>query len=223
MIEDPDSNLAGSAVAALIKLDLPCASPKEAELLLKAALSPEWTVRERCRDAALHLGNVGIVAALKLIHLDTLPDLYGTPTKISEDIKSWLVTYIIENAHSSHSIDTLIQECPQELFNRGLWSVESGSALSNLLFLAECENRKIRSGAAHVLRRMHDEKAVEALVYLLGDWNHETVKEARESLAKFPKEMLEKVAINKTLSIKPRWKRLLIKIRLRRIIRNDVG
>ncbi|MCW5583931.1 MAG: hypothetical protein KIT56_08675 [Gammaproteobacteria bacterium] len=221
MAKNLDPNLAGSAVAALLQLNLLNITPKEAELLLKAALSPEWTVRGPCRHAAIYLGDMGVTAALKLIYLDTLPDLYGAPTKISDDIKSWLITYIIENAHSPHFIDTLIEKCPQDLLNSGLWAVESSNGFSNLLLVAQCKNPKIRSNIAHILRRMPDIKAIEALIVFLGDWNHETAKEASESLTKFPKEMIEKTAKNSLFSIKPAWKRLLIKLRLRRIIRGN--
>ena len=221
MIEDFDPNLAGAAVAALVKLDVSYISLKDARILLKGALSHEWAVREYCRDAAIRLGEIGIIAALELIHLKSLPDLYGISTVIPETTKSWLVTYIVENAHSSHFIDILFKECLLELLMRGLLFVESGGAISNLLLLAQYNNRKIRRVVARILRRMHDEKAVRALVCFLGDWDRETVKEARESLMRFPKETIEKIAKDEIPSIRSKWKRVLIRIRLKRIIRNQ--
>lgn len=217
MMEEPDPNLAGIAIAALIKIDFSHSSLKEARLLLKAAFSHEWTVREQCRNVAAYFGEVGIKAAFELMNLKSLPDLYEVSRDISKFDKSWLVTYIVENAPSLHFIDRLIKNCPTELLWRGLWFVKSANALSNLLYLAQRNEREIRSAVAHVLRHMHNEKAVKALVHLLGDWDRETAKEACESLIRFPKEMVEHVAKSELPFIKSRWKRLLIWVRLRRI------
>jgi len=66
---------------------------------------------------------------------------------------------------------------------------------------------------------MHDPKAIEALILFLGDWDRETVKEASESLAGFSKETVEYVAKKQIASLKLAWKRIIIKMRLKKIIK----
>jgi hypothetical protein len=71
---------------------------------------------------------------------------------------------------------------------------------------------------AHVLGRKPNEKALQTLVFFLGDFNREMVKEAREALLRFPREALLQVLKNEIPSIKPYWKRLLIRSRLIKIL-----
>jgi HEAT repeat protein len=219
--EDIDPTLAGVAIAALMKLGFSPISLKEAEILLKGALSHEWAARERCRNAAAHLGEIGTDAALELLSLESLPDLYGIPRSVSDSEKAWLVAYIVENAATFHSINILLETSPKTLLIRGLWLVESGKGLPNLLLLAKHDNWEVRRVVAHVLGRIREERALQALFHFLGSWDRGTVKEARESLRRFPRAALERAAREKLRFIEPGWKRLLIEWRLGPILRNS--
>jgi HEAT repeat protein len=213
-----DPNIAASAIAAFIKFDNARISLEEATVLLKGALSYEWMVRGICREAATQIGDIGSQAALSLINLKSFPDLYGNFHDITEPIKSWLVAYIIENARSESLIEKLSTQCPIGLLRMGIWHVESEKALTNLLLLTRHSEPVIRRVVAHVLGRKPNEKALQTLVFFLGDFNREMVKEAREALLRFPREALLQVLKNEIPSIKPYWKRLLIRSRLIKIL-----
>lgn len=219
IIEEPEPNLAGVAAATLALLHAPL-SLKDMRLLFHATLSKEYWVQEYCREAAYCLGNNGVHAALRAIHLQSFPDFYGHLNNLSPRDKSWLITYILENA-AADCFELLIHECPQELLIWGIEPVQSEGAILALSYLLHHGNFEIRKAIAYVLRNIPNKGTAKTLIHLLGDKNHKVVKEAWASLSHFPKNLLNDVLTEALSTITPFWKRWFVALKTRRLLHNN--
>jgi HEAT repeat protein len=165
-----DPTVRAAAAVALYHLDAGHISPQQVRAIVAGGMSPEWRVRERCRETASAVGAPCIPAALGALRATTIPDLYGVPQPLLPQDRRWLVPLVLENAGADVAVvDRLLDVCEPPLLAEGLVEVDAPQAAVAVGRLHRHRDPVVREAVAQALGRLGSVTAVPLLVDLLSD------------------------------------------------------
>jgi HEAT repeat protein len=182
LMRDPHMLIAAAAALAKYQLDPLRVFSKQARLLVQASLSSEWLLRERCQAAVHTIGAVCVPAAIGMLGVSTLPDLYGVPVEIPEVQKQGLITFILESAECDSLSQESLAFCPASQLIGGLCAVQNRATAGNVAIFFRHTNEDVRSVVAKTLGRLGGSYASKVLVAMLEDRSRQVRVAAHNAL-----------------------------------------
>ncbi len=155
LLQDAHPAVAAAAAAALAALDPGHAPPGQCRAIVAGALSPEWRLRDRCREAADSLADACVAAAVAAVHDTETVDLYDVPVPIDRAARRWLIAFILEHAGAATGqLTASVQAVDASLLAEAVAEVRAPRAVAPLAALAPHPDPLVRAAVAHALARL---------------------------------------------------------------------
>ena len=170
LLNDTNPAVAAAAAAALAALDPAHVTPGQCRAIVAGAVSPEWRVQARCREAAGSIGAACVPAAIAAVTEGATVDLYGVPAQVDRVSSRWLIAFMLEHAGSQAAdVRAALFGRDPVLLAEGLAEVGAARAAATVAALAPHPDPLVRFALAQALARLGGAPAVAALLGLADD------------------------------------------------------
>ena len=152
LLQDAHPAVAAAAAAALAALDPDHVSPGQCRAIIAGAVSPEWRVWDRCREAADSLADACVAAAVAAVHDTETVDLYDVPVPIDRARRRWLIAFILEHAGAATGqLTAPVQAVDASLLVEAIAEVHAPRAVTPLAAFTPHPDPLVRAALAHAL------------------------------------------------------------------------
>ena len=155
LLQDAHPAVAAAAAAALAALDPDHVPPGQCRAIIAGAVSPEWRVWDRCREAADSLADACVAAAVAAVHDTETVDLYDVPVPIDRAGRRWLIAFILEQAVDAMGpLTASLRALDPGLVAEAIAEVHAPRAVAPLAALASHPDPLVRAAVAHALPQL---------------------------------------------------------------------